>query len=425
MSNSNVPLEEAVVRLLLQAPENWQPTPSDLAQQERQALEALVGAGLVERRITFAVRLPGQTEQATISIEVTGEFGLAEAMEAAVQDLWLRWGERWAELHKQIDTPRPIVEVQENLWRLTADGESAQTDLGGTLKDRQRVIDFVLKRGFFDGTPKRLPDGRITRRQPVQGYGRLLRCQIENAPSGPVGVQVANWAEGAEAFAQAFERLFQAFTPPAKESPTPKAEPEFIFRQEGGAWRIKAFGEEGLFPPLKGLAYIAELVGSGSKRATELEAPSKDIRQEVPSKDGLDWEEAEGFSAVGFREEVPIDQEAQQSYKQRLQELEEEIEEAQRNHDLGRLANLQEEKNQILQELLARPTDPEKKRLVKRIVKNLEKAYQTLEKTMPKTAWHFRSSIFREGELFYYRPVDPPPWNRPKGNSPQNPPCST
>jgi len=207
----------------LQAPENWQPTPSDLAQQERQALEALVGAGLVERRITFAVRLPGQTEQATISIEVTGEFGLAEAMEAAVQDLWLRWGERWAELHKQIDTPRPIVEVQENLWRLTADGESAQTDLGGTPEDRQRVIDFVLKRGFFDGTPKRLPDGRITRRQPVRGYGRLLRCQIENAPSGPVGVQVANWAEGAEAFAQAFERLFQAFTPPAKESPAAAA----------------------------------------------------------------------------------------------------------------------------------------------------------------------------------------------------------
>lgn len=198
---------------------------------------------------------------------------------------------------------------------------------------------------------------------------------------------------------------------PAAPTPTaPEAEPEFVFRQEGRLWHIKAFGEEGLFPPLRGLQYIADLIKSGSKRITEL-AASKDASETLPTNKSLAWEDQEGFSALQFRGEG-IDREARQKYRQRLQEIAEELQEAQANQDLGRLEFLQEERQRILEELTAKPSDPTRKRLLKNIEKNFATAYRTLEQSMPRTAMHFRDSITRTGELFQYAPSNPPAWNR-------------
>jgi len=194
------PLPTAVAKLLRQAPDSWADVPA-----EQDALAVLMAAGFVERRITFTVRLPGDEQAQRITIETTGEFGFAEAMEAVVQDWWARWGQRWQELRREIGGPvKPIVTRESDAWRLSEQGRLARADLE---RGQGRPIDFALKRGFFDGKPRLLPDGRITRREPVWGYGRLV--SIENASSGSLAVSVSNWPAGAKAFAKAFAEMGQ------------------------------------------------------------------------------------------------------------------------------------------------------------------------------------------------------------------------
>jgi len=195
-------LPAAVSDLLRRAPGNWSEVPRDLSQTEQEALAALTAAGFVERRVGFSIRLPGQEQTQRITIELSGEYGLAEAMAAAVQDWWARWGRQWKDLKRDTGEPiRPVVTRDADYWRLTADGLLAKTDLA---QGSTAPIDFVLKRGFFDGRPRLLADGRTVRREPVRGYGKLV--SIENAPTGPLAVTVSNWAEGAQAFASALCR---------------------------------------------------------------------------------------------------------------------------------------------------------------------------------------------------------------------------
>jgi hypothetical protein len=83
------------------------------------------------------------------------------------------------------------------------------------------VFDFVLMRGFFDGRPRLMPDGRISRREPVRGQGKLEKMTLVNSNAAPAGVSVANWEDGAKAFAAAFAELVKShFTTP---SATPDA----------------------------------------------------------------------------------------------------------------------------------------------------------------------------------------------------------
>jgi hypothetical protein len=187
-------LATAVAKLLRQAPDSWANVPDDFSQAEQDALVALTAAGFVERRIAFTVRLPGEEQTQRVIVEATGEFGLAEAMEAVLQDWWARWGQRWQELRQEIGAPvKPIVTRESDSWRLTEQGRLARADLE---QGNSRPIDFALKCGFFDGTPRLLPDGRITRREPVRGHGRLV--SIENASSGPLAVDVAKFSAAGE-----------------------------------------------------------------------------------------------------------------------------------------------------------------------------------------------------------------------------------
>ena len=187
-----------VETLLRHAPDSW----TDTSLDANDAVTVLTAAGFVERRITFTVQLPGEERVQRITIETTGEHGLAEAMEAILHDWWARWGGRWQELRREIGGPiKPIIVRESDQWRLTDQGRLARADFE---KGDKRPIDFALKRGFFDGKLRRLPNGRITRREPVRGYGRLV--SIENASSGSLAVSISNWPEGSAAFAKAFAK---------------------------------------------------------------------------------------------------------------------------------------------------------------------------------------------------------------------------
>lgn len=156
------PLAETVARLIATAPEEWAPTPT----RDIDSINRLTAAGLIERRIAAKIKLPGSGNVERIVIEITGEGGLGEA----VRSLAARWAEVCAGKFEAGRPVFPIVVVESDEWRLTDQGIIARADLTA---GSQVPIDFVLRRGFFNGRPRLVGD-RLVQRHVVHGRGRLV-----------------------------------------------------------------------------------------------------------------------------------------------------------------------------------------------------------------------------------------------------------
>jgi hypothetical protein len=205
------PIQTAVIALLNRIPDSWTEFDQDsLTDAEQKALVFLVAAGMVERRFQIRLGMLNSDVVVEVSCTATGENGLFEALEKLVAMMWQEW-QREYEDWRQGDTPETspfhCEQLKPNEWRLTEQGELARRDIAGG--DETTPVDFVLKRGFFDGGP-RLVNGKLVRREPVAGNGRLLRFAKVPADSPATGVRIGNWDEGAQAFAKAFQTLLDA-----------------------------------------------------------------------------------------------------------------------------------------------------------------------------------------------------------------------
>ena len=241
-------LQDAVADLLRRIPERWAEYDADtLTATESQALALLVAAGMVERRIRLRARLHNHPVAVEATITATGEFGFAEAMEPVLASMWGEWMGAYR-AWRAGETRGAPLSVTEHLkpdeWRLTDQGVLARADLDGGHADR--VLDFVLRRGFFDGQPRLTTEPgrvRISRREPVRGYGRLVTMRKVQADDAALpAVAIANWKEGADALATAFETMVKAAfeakaaaegwpmpdtTPKTPETPRPTHSPDF------------------------------------------------------------------------------------------------------------------------------------------------------------------------------------------------------
>jgi hypothetical protein len=209
-------LEHAVDRLLRTVPQVWtEYDESVLSALEERALSLLTGAGMIERRISFRLQMFGHPVAVEATITVTGEYGFAEAVRyipARMQEYWREVFEK-RKASDQEDAPAFHCErIGNEQWRLTGEGLLARADLDNG--NSATVFDFVLKRGFFDGRPRLMPDGRISRREPVRGQGKLERMTLVNSSAAPPGVNIANWGDGAKAFAAAFAELIKSHAAP-------------------------------------------------------------------------------------------------------------------------------------------------------------------------------------------------------------------
>lgn len=209
-------LQDAVAALLRRIPERWAKYDADaLTTTESQALFLLVAAGMVERRIRLRARLHNHPVAVEATITATGENGFVQAVELVLASMWGEWKDAY-NAWRMGETRGAPLSVTEHLkpdeWRLTDQGALARADLDG---DSPHVaLDFVLRRGFFDGQPRLiLEPGRepVSQREPVRGYGQLvtMRKVQADAASAPA-VNVGNWKEGADAFAAAFEPVVKA-----------------------------------------------------------------------------------------------------------------------------------------------------------------------------------------------------------------------
>lgn len=201
-------LEPAVVELLLRVPVRWQVyRPDELSEPQSQALFLLTGAGMVERRERMQLMMLNHPLVVEATITATGEYGGVEAMKPLAAQLWKDWQgafRRWQEGHTQIIPPFHCERLEPTEWRLTDQGIIAVKDVKSG--NKEIPVDFVLKRGFFDGLPYEKPDGSLSVRHSVRGKGALVRIKkLKGDP--PNALEIANWGEGAEAFAEAFAGL--------------------------------------------------------------------------------------------------------------------------------------------------------------------------------------------------------------------------
>jgi hypothetical protein len=215
MSESSAPvgdtLEQLIGQFLKTIPETW--TEYDtvaLSEMQERALYMLTAAGMIERRLTFRLLASGHPLAVEATITCTGEGGLIQAVEYLLADMWSDWREAFEKRNAGDLKDAPMFHCQridKEQWRLTADGVQARRDLGAG--QSSMVFDFVLKRGFFNGQPRLLPNGRISQRLPVGGKGNLERIHRVRPDASPAGVNITNWPEGAQAFGAAFAELFK------------------------------------------------------------------------------------------------------------------------------------------------------------------------------------------------------------------------
>lgn len=197
--------DDAIIALLRLIPERWEEFEFDrLTSIESRALFFIVAAGMVERRLRFRARMANHSVAGEATIECTGEYGFVEAMKPFLASMWEDWKDAYADFTsgERKNEPSSICErLRPDEWRLTDQGVLARIDLDNGM--RETVLEFVLHRGFFDGTPKLL-DGRIVGDSHVRGGGILVSMQkVPVSPIIPAEVIVKNWTEGAEAIAAA------------------------------------------------------------------------------------------------------------------------------------------------------------------------------------------------------------------------------
>ncbi|MGV6814302.1 MAG: hypothetical protein ACWA5W_04730 [Phycisphaerales bacterium] len=189
--------------LLRTIPERWHDFDhDDLTATEQQALFLLVAAGLVERRISVKGEFVGQAPAIEFTIDVTGEYGIIEAMEPVAAEMWTKWGpafESWKASDAGGTTPFRFTRPGSDRWRLTDHGVMARGDLdikahsegsAAFVGSYQRAMEYITRTGYHADRPG------------VHGEGRLvdLKCSEAPAEAAAMPVSIANSSELAAAF---------------------------------------------------------------------------------------------------------------------------------------------------------------------------------------------------------------------------------
>ncbi|MBP8131397.1 MAG: hypothetical protein KA184_17595 [Candidatus Hydrogenedentes bacterium] len=195
---------------------------------------------------------------------------------------------------------------------------------------------------------------------------------------------------------------------------------ENVFRLDGAAWTMSYAGETVHFPDTKGFRYIALLLAEAGRRWSVealLAAAGNGAAMAVESAAAMQGADLRmGNSWAGHAGPV-IDEQAKRQYRARLQQIEEEIEDAGILHDSDRLAALAQEKETLQREIFAAVGSQGKIRMA---ANGGEKASDAVSKAIrrgtdligaehPRLAHHLRDAIKR-GYTLSYEPESPTVW---------------
>lgn len=210
-------------------------------------------------------------------------------------------------------------------------------------------------------------------------------------------------------------RFIERALPPKDIRPVmPKAETDTaaVFRCEGDFWTISFNGRQSRVKNNTGIEQIARMLREPGRSfdVRELADQSRSVaRNGSPPPQAL----ARDFSIacdLGDAEPV-LDNQARNEYKARLAELREELDSAERDHDIGRTQALRAEIEAIVHELSAayglggrsRKESSHLERARSSVTKNIKKGIANIGETLPALARHLSSTI-KTGYLCSYTP---------------------
>jgi hypothetical protein len=179
--------------------------------------------------------------------------------------------------------------------------------------------------------------------------------------------------------------------------------PASRFRLDGKIWDIRYDGEGGQFSDIKGFKYIAALLAKKNKPISALELTGKN----------------RDFQMMEYTEQAAVDEKWFLSIKERLEELQEELANAESNGDDARFKDAEREREELLDHVKsakgyrgkARSIGPDSpaKKAADAVRKALTRALEQLSNSMPNLEQHLRASLKPEGETYSYYPTDPAP----------------
>lgn len=191
---------------------------------------------------------------------------------------------------------------------------------------------------------------------------------------------------------------------PAKEAAVPSDDHLYYLRQRGEGWQIRFDGHEALWlKPAIGYAYLRELLRFPNKRFTvsELLVAVHGEKAAIPLGDGGELADAE----------------ARRAYGQRLVELDDELQEARDDNDIGRQTLLQSDREKLVAQIKAAGFKTAAKRNnsdlnnIRNSVGNaIRRALRAIEKYEPSAFSHLKPSISL-GFSVTYHPSNELPWS--------------
>ncbi len=186
--------------------------------------------------------------------------------------------------------------------------------------------------------------------------GRELSTVLHEDPRRPEQEEGLNPFSPASLQSATYSLSDAVFSPPSLSStiPRPQSPTPNIFRLEGEYWTVSFAGATCRLKEARGLHYIAHLLQHPHQEvhvltliAVRADLSEEAVEVQLFQDPSLPFDRIEGCSDAG---EI-LDPQARAAYKQRLHELQEELAEAGRCHDLGRSEQLAAEIDFLTHEL--------------------------------------------------------------------------
>lgn len=176
---------------------------------------------------------------------------------------------------------------------------------------------------------------------------------------------------------------------------------KYVFRQHGDNWEVRYERESAFIRNLVGMPVIAKLLSNRNRPVSALDlCGSQHDLEDAPHSD-----------------QPAIDFKGKQAYKSRLDRIEEELAEAEKNNDRSRIDGLKEERRRFADELQKATGLGGRDRMLKAsapackaaesVRKNLRTARSVIQKaSCPRLAAHLKSSICQRSGTFAYYPQE-------------------
>lgn len=192
----------------------------------------------------------------------------------------------------------------------------------------------------------------------------------------------------------------------------------YNFQHSGEIWNIAFDSTRFLLGDVKGLHLIHHLLSNPTKEIHVIELESIVLKTPKGGARSEAYALEQGLKVSGQKDAGPLlDETAKRKYQQRIDDLDDEIREAERNNDLGSLDKAKQEKDSIVQQLAAsvgfggrdRKIADEHKKITDRVCKNISNVLKKIGNHNDQL-WRHLSITLKLGTFCSYRPEKPIPW---------------